>query len=1058
MNKKMDKLYMLTACAVLMAATAKPATTSIAQMTLDGDRTIETTGETSLYFLNATTSCTLTVVGGGELHVSRVISDLVKFKVEDGQLFIGGDVPPPPVLASAQMWLDAAMTNTISTEYDTATGREFVNTWTDANGSNITATAGAVAPYLTRESGRTYVDFGSVRKGDNGGYGGFMSIAKVSGFSEAFWVARPDDGLKESTVRSSVLTATSGWSVFLAGANNANYWPEVVWQWHDNRPSVYTRDGIYCDGTKQNRGGAWQEGVHSYDIQIDDAAPTDKCFFEGLCHAIEDSSFGGFRVGEVVVFGDLLSEGERDMLNAYFKAKWQIDDERINPRRVEVCEGGTASLWNGDGWDRYELGKGLVQTPVLELDGDTVIDVGEGVTNEVLMLAADSSCVLTKTGAGVLKICSTASSGVTITVNGGEVVFGEPSAPVGALWDAVLWLDASRPSTLITTATEYGEKLACWAGANAHSASAAAGDVPPSIVMRGGRNYVDFGEADTAAPYMTFQETTGIREAFVVAKGSEGIAASGCRVGVLGYPASEWNVFMPGFAGTSCQVFNQYQTYSDQIKGRLSVDGTVIGNGTNWRTDGVYVYGFNLAETGGSGDVAKASSLCSAPKGGRGGFEVGEVIVFTKRLSDEDRELITRYLMAKWKAVRRVMEVKSVSGGVIKAEAGRLEIVEFPTDDKLDIVAEGGTMAFVPLARSAIFHADAEDDASMAKSLVNGTNFVSRWSDTDGGSVYADASSGVAPYLTADGGHQYLDFGTGKNDSVDGYGASLWLSQILTGLRDVFFVVCPDESLIAGRIRACVIDHRTEWRAFQPGYSQSATDFHEMFNSYADYTKQLLGGIFVDGVAVGNRSNWQSGFHLYNFRPCDNADVLLAADKAEVNSICQTSAGLGNACGGFRIGELLLFDRRLGDDERAFVQRQLRAKWFGDTGNPCMIGSLSVAPGDSVKIPYAAVTLGTLSIGGTVEAQCVTAERIAPLAVGAMVSGVLDVRTPGTILVDSSVFGHPEGDFKVLSASGVLGRATGWKLDGDLARGRRIKVKSDGLYAVTQIGLTIRVK
>ena len=1055
----MKRLIILAASAVSVAVTALASVTSIGKLTLSGDETLDVTEETHLYLLDATTDCTLTVTGGGDLHISRILSPKVNIRLVSGHVFVGGELLTPTALTTAQFRLDASNADSLETETVEAEGRTYVNTWSDANGGSTAATAGTVRPYLTTESGRTWVDFGSLKGETLEGYGGYMTVPAVKGIREAYVVARPDDSVRPAAVRTTVLTDSSQWTVFLSGANDANYWPEFVWRWNQyNKPSGYLMNGVYQDGVVMGKGGTWSQGVHVYDLQIEDGASDNDCKFSSLCNCAEGKSTGGFRVGEIATFTVHLEESDRDLINNYMTAKWMADYVKPTEDRFELGKDTYVKVWNGTGWDTYKFKEPDVQVGTLNLTEDVTINVNEEVTYEIYGLTADGAHTLTKTGPGILKICALESSDITFAVEGGEIVFDDPGLPKTMLKDAVLWLDAEAADTL----TALGGQVSGWTSVNGAEVSAVAGTTAPVLSTENGRTMVDFGPADATAPaYMTLSSTiTGVREAFAVAKGDPTINTAGKRVSLFG--TSGYTAFQAGFfQQTYCELFNRYQIpttsdhYTYQLDGGLSFDGDPIGNVAAWQTR-LVSYGFRLTEPDAGGtDWATISSLCNSF--GRGGFKVGEVLVFKSQLSEANRALVNAYLKAKWLSARhyRVRKFDSVSGGSVKVlNGGTLEVVELPAASKLDWSSGNGTVVFNPLNRQAMLHLDAEDGETMVKSESEDKTLVTRWNDTDGGLVYA-STTGTAPYLTTDGDRTYMDFGTGKNDSVAGYGASLDMSQVLSGIRDVFFVARPDESLITGRLRAGVIDHRTEWKAFQPGFSQSATAYCEMINMYQNYTKQLGEGVFVDGVKSSGRAFWSSGYHLYNFRPCAPEDVGLASDNAMVNSICRTGSSLSNACGGFRVGELLIFDRTLGEDEHELVYRQLRAKWFGDEGNACSFGEITVPADGAFKVPYAVASVGTLKIGGTLEAQSVAAQAIVPLSSDAAISGMLDLTTPGTIRVDSSVFGQQEGAFRILSAAGAKGRASAWTLEGDLAKGRKAKMMADGLYAVPVMGLSI---
>ena len=414
-------------------------------------------------------------------------------------------------------------------------------------------------------------------------------------------------------------------------------------------------------------------------------------------------------------------------------------------------------------------------------------------------------------------------------------------------------------------------------------------------------------------------------------------------------------------------------------------------------------------------------------------------------------------------------EIYVLKGGahtLTKTGPGVLKIVQVETTD-LTLDIQCGEVLFddpsVPgnIFLDAALWLDADNEATRMTETETGRTLVTRWNDVNGGAIYATAGT-VAPYLTNDNGRTYVDFGTLRTSSGEGYGGRMTLSAALTGFREVLAVVRPSDDVYAlssGGIAP--VGSSSSWTAFMPG-SNTSGNWPPIINVYQGVTKQLRDGIYVDGVkgsTAGDGQRWLSGVHVYDFRLDEPENVELASDEAEVNAVGNERR---NAYGGFRLGELVVYPAQLNAAERTRRQLTLMAKWLGAAGCTQRVESISVAAGAAVSMPYVNVEVdGVLALAGAFEAQSVKASVIAPLSTSAAVAGILDLTEPGVVRIDQSLYGDAinEGYVRIVAAPSVVGSVRLWRVE-NLAGGLlKLRAGADGLYAtgkVSGLGIIFR--
>ena len=499
-----------------------------------------------------------------------------------------------------------------------------------------------------------------------------------------------------------------------------------------------------------------------------------------------------------------------------------------------------------------------------------------------------------------------------------------------------------------------------------------------------------------------------------------------------------------------------------------------------------------------------------------GGQRLAEYLVFTNRLSDADRYHLQTYLVEKWKSKPPTYAVSAltVADGASIEFAPGVSVKVANVADGADLSLSDGEMEVNPLLNpDAYFHVDAADASSLVLEERNGTNFVRRWGDALANGVYATNYFGTFsyrnnpenrfPYISAEtlNGRPVVDFGsilvppyTNAAGQGIGYGGCLqWSARLTAGAREVFTVVrdtedvktiasVVGESIYYGQAYVC---DPAGMHGFRHYLVKNAYPYICIDNGYNSSIKS--GRILVDGTSRGFK-NWRptEGFHVFNFQLGDSS--LLPGYFA------YTLGKAGNndrrSFGGTRIAEFLVFPIPLDEGPRAAIYSALRTKWFGAANAVTSVRNLAVGEGASMAFKWRDLTVtGTLSVGGTLAADAVSAAGLDVPASGGVVSGSLSVGDGATVTAtlqpDGSVGGLRAtelalsgggtvvlsadsgrkarvGDYPLLTADETFsGSLSGWSLDALAlnSASARLILAEDGVYVrVVSLGTRLMVR
>jgi len=240
----------------------------------------------------------------------------------------------------------------------------------------------------------------------------------------------------------------------------------------------------------------------------------------------------------------------------------------------------------------------------------------------------------------------------------------------------------------------------------------------------------------------------------------------------------------------------------------------------------------------------------------------------------------------------------------------------------------------------------------------NGTNFVSKILDADGGDTYLSSWGGTydKPYYTEEtlNGLHLLDFGTYQNNNdvvyTNGHGGNLALNKSFT-LGEYFYVWKDRDDAIDMDLHGGselngppVLGNNPSY--FSRGLGGGGNGFPYLSTGMGDTFKMNLK---IDGVPTTFSTRIGRGFHLLHNRAKDGSDGVGL-------SMIGWSIPYG---GGFVLAELVAYSNKLSSAAAARVSAQLRAKWFG-----ARIDGLTLREGATLDVSAVKFDIDTLDVAG----------------------------------------------------------------------------------------------
>ncbi len=885
-----------------------------------------------------------------------------RIEVEGGTLEMAfDDEIPDAVVPGAYLHLDASRADTLAVQAGDD-GRSYVSEWRDCDGTGISATrrTGVSMPFLstvTSVNGVPLVDFGANKSSSNTnlehwtelvGPPAAMDFPRTEKVREVFIVFEDTQSSNSCCFFVGDLYSYDfhrDWNT-PCGLMNQSFAADSL------RTGVTMVDGMVVAYTHA------QDWTHLSVVSL--ASETADLRLSTLCND-RNIRYGGARIAELLVYTNNLTQTERERNQYVLGRKWgtRTDD------------------------DLREL----------RLSAGTTVGVAEGRTVTVDQLSMKAGADLTKTGAGRLRVRSLPRDGFSIAVEGGGVDFVASEVPVADDAPASgpqIWFDASCAESLVATNVADGaDGPHVWRwndrrpGQTAIFASTRTNDVTfPFVVPNAanGLSVLDFGDgwlkewgewgvaSGTSARFDINRHTTAY-DGFVVIRPKL----------PSGYSKTDRSVQDPPFFGTKTQAFSRWgcgyvvSGYADAsvISALWEFDGVPqqsVYDNAAIPTNEFTVVSFSASTPCWAGDcIANDRDIIC------GGVQIGELILYDRRLSSAERKTTQAYLMKKWKtkahpAMAETIELKSLAyaegveprietdrrivvstldaSGPFKVTGGGSVVVGDLGETFTSLSVDGGSFAVTSGAfGDAVFHFDATAPGSLEYTVEERdgetvTN-VAKWLDVRGNGVYAKASR-RAPVATADPTLRTVEVRDGRMMPVLDFGdvnvsgmecdcqTSAGMEIVRSGwdglVQEAHVVYSDAYDSYSGWAHRFIFSDSQHYACHRNGSTGA------MFCAYneatwADYVKQ--GYVGLDGAD----SSWSY---------CLTDRRFHVISLATSSPIYMRTIALDRNCraGGSRQGELIAFSKALTPARRKYVQDYLLWKWFGEGEKPTLAFSL----------------------------------------------------------------------------------------------------------------------
>lgn len=1024
--------------------------------------------------------------GPGSLTVKGPHSSRSGVYLQEGEVIIDAkaeerhDIPAP----GAVFHVDASNASTLQTVKEG--GREYVTNWLDAAGGELSARNTGLRvdvvnqgifelkpPYISERkvNGRSLVDFGRYMS-----FGSETQTDKPAGalaWSETVQNAREVFLAVEMTEirpgHAGVVSYSGACQFYLGSQTN------VLFQNAAPLEGDVRINGINFIANK-GESCPLQMRVISCRIPVDQRLDS--------FGRVAFSGYGGFRLGEALIYTKELTEVERRQTIAYLKARWLPSTHETEKKE----------------WDLGDV--------VMGTGGVSRVGVPEGGVARVRRIQAlpvrdgEEPPTLKKTGGGRLVVDSVTPSTLPITVEEGSFAFSAVAAKIPAApqlpGDPAFNFDASDDDAFSYEDAEH-TRVTGWRDSRVSSALVATNFVYKGVrsdapVRRGGaegsptgRAIVDFsvnaiGGGNTTNPRLQFAGA-GVREAFLVWKNTY-------KAGMY-YRAPHFSTFQSQvFAGRLAAHTDQLLHYSNNQHLSWLAGGL-------WRINGITVNPLSDAfgRMKGDGDPAEcewlvinfsttepmvldaiAAQLSQGASGG--GCKIAQFVGYERMLSDSERRSAEAYLMKYWLGKSHPDEVawngplafgeradnqletdvditpssvSFASGSFTKTGSGTFDIGSGVST--LSSIAVGGGALEADLKSSlcedALFHVDASRPQTLELTdRGDGTYAVIRWNDVRGNGLYAQSdrvhcqSDPMFTVETATGlsaGRGYVDFGP-TSVPVDKIATNI-LSSAMTWNVDCpqvmeLHLVYADNATDGVKV-GNPVGHTLDQSGFIRQYSQTLV--------YGGFQNMMCSAA-LDGEPVSAQKVKPAGFHVVSLVVTNHYDAALTVGRLN------TFANDRNLCfGGVRIAEAIVFEGVLDPVRRQEINAMLLDKWRG-------IGEGVSHPFDSIEIAAGAVFDLKVSDGMNAKVERL-AFAVDGSAAGLLrIDGTLDLSVPGSVELSYAELPEDGSRVKLIDAGRLHGidKLAYWTV---IAPGRlvgKVKLVADGdsgdVYAVCNRG------
>ena len=700
----------------------------------------------------------------------------------------------------------------------------------------------------------------------------------------------------------------------------------------------------------------------------------------------------------------------------------------------------------------------------LTMTANTTVVVPAGATNVIDTLAG--AYTLTKTGGGVLEVRYSKSASAKFVVSEGLLRFANPR-PDDIFAKAYFHVDASDLSSMEIETVNGTNFVTRWNDTDGRTDRYATHcttvwncrkdpeNRKPFLRMnfQNGLSVMDFGslltkyntnEVGQALGYgaaMKFDQTSPyVKEGFTVASDTEDYytwTGSGGGMSFFSHE-TEYRFTRCNMTGTSALgVMNDNGNNNNYFANGKSVwlDATLLTRHPKWAvpSPGFHIVRIRPSADGYTTFNSFGAEFYGSTSGGNrsyGGQRIAEYALFTNRtetgesaMTTNEAAMVNRYLRVKWfpQTIAAVTVAKGASLDVDKS--ANLTIQHLGEEGAENLSLTSSNILDVLDPPSVYVHFDASATNTLEIETVNGTNFVTRWNDAGGRSLYAenittsnnllntsvifrpDAENRKAfiSYDMTETGLPVVDFGTliAKGDTAEtgGYGAAMFFGETKkVVMAEGFIVSCDNEHLkerakgVAGPSFFGNEDGDMYGRRGDtPGGNKPPPLYY--YSSSNDPSKycSVNGRTYLDGEETAYTTQYPEGFHVVDTIP---------SGKMLCNALARNYRSTGSTCnsyGGTRIGEFIILSEKLSDDGvmRARITNILKEKWLG-MQNPAPVvrtyNKLELAENSSLIVKYEAVAVtNKLTLAGSLAAPSVFAANVDVSGTNAMVNAPLTV-------------------------------------------------------------------
>lgn len=758
----------------------------------------------------------------------------------------------------------------------------------------------------------------------------------------------------------------------------------------------------------------------------------------GYCEGVDaSSSSGGQAIAELLIFDKALTDDESAKVVAYLENKWLTPSPGWNGNaQVSWINFGGAASGTGDNIEN------MFNTP---MPGVKVpVEVGTGERLAIGRLNGGRSVPgyphrLEKTGAGTLFVGEGRQFGGVIDVKEGTLEVGGKAIPSfeDLPGGAAVHFDASDLDSmtfdeedLVSAVTNLGENVCAVVQNDIAHMPKLLHDVPAQ-----GLNLLDFGpRTQSEGKGMEFSSAQYV--ATVVAVVDARIAAGGHLFDQMFCRPVDWisNYVdyrtVPVLGNSSIGINNHTSLNPRTAKSKVWVNGLEIAYTECYESPGLLVVAYRVPACYVRVFGARAMTNTNC-----GGIRIGEVIAWRETLSDEEIRDVQAYLAKKWlgrtlsgyasdDGVPDLQSVNCMAGSVINVPAGRTAVIGSLSSEGsfrktgegtlnvldvsgslYDLVIEEGKVNVVSgpsvdgkcaVAPDPALHIDPSDLNLVKTYELNGTNFIWSVQDRNGkGSARVDDTTAdySDPWLVTDAakccnGRAVIDFGEQADGWSTNKGARLGASVSVKNTRAVYFVYNSDAG--GGQPLGWIGAARTLDSYLLGSEGAKRLDFQRSGTIVTGVTPLFsmasaavtTGELFINGVKQDQVTSYipKGGWELVELHTAAGAQFNCFGNNFQ--AYCH---------GGFRLGEVIVYERPLTECERVAMRNYLLKKWFAKTddeledlpevtvADPAVrTGGISVAEGEQLVIDGNVTALdvtgkGTVVCAGTMSVSDVSA-------------------------------------------------------------------------------------